>query len=485
METAKTPRRKVKTFSLRTRHLGVSAVGLILFLTTICFAEMRIAKGQLADPVASAYDPKQTHALYIPTTYTPEKKWPILFCYEARGRGRIPVELFREAAERLGWIIFSSNHSRSDDPNAPNLEVLNAMWNDSHKWFSIDERRVYATGFSGGARLAWGMGYVFPKSMAGVIGVGAGAHSEKPPTSDTPFVWYGIAGNKDFNYLELQKLDRQLGDLKIPHRVEFFKGVHEWPPADYCARSLEWMELQAMRLNRRAKDTSWIQQQFDKQLAEARKIEAANLFEAYQKYGHLQEDFQGLIDIGDVPKKVTELANAAPVKKALEERKKREEREQKFLDSFVQTLGAFRMNSEMPTFSRLRGDLKIAQLQKEAKEKGETEDGLVAQRLLETIFVQTAFYLPTYFQEQKDYERALLSLSIGTDIHSDVPWVWFNVATAQMQHGNKKKALESLKTAIDRGFKYRSWVDQEKSFDPIRNDPEFQQLLARIPAEKN
>ena len=452
-----------------------------LLLASGLFAEQRIATGELVDPVPSAYDPKQTHALYVPSNYTPDKKWPILFCYEARGRGKIPVELFREAAERYGWIIFSSNHSRSDDPNAPNLEVLNAMWSDSHKWFSLDERRIYATGFSGGARLAWGMGYIFPKSTAGVIGVGAGSHEARPPSKETAFVWYGIAGNKDFNYIEMRKLDQQLEALQIPGRTEFFDGGHEWPPAEYCTRAIEWMELQAMKRDRRPRDPVWLQHQYESRLAEARKLESSsNLFEAYEKYQHLKADFAGLLDLGDLPGKITTLSNNELIKKALAERQKRDEKELKHLNSFFQTLGGFRNSSEILTIPKLKSDLRISQFQKEASKNGQTEDGILAQRLLEYIFVQTSFYLPEYFLEKKDFKRAIVSLSIASEIHNEYPWIWCNLAVAYIGDGNKKKTMENLQMAIDRGYKNRKWIDEEKSFDPIRNDPEFQKLLSKI-----
>src|SRR5688572_7777761 len=99
---------------------------LILLMAPVALAEeQKIAKGKLTDPVRSTYDPKQTHALYVPSHYAPDKKWPLLLCFDARAQGKIPVELFREGAERLGWIIVSSNHTSSDgESGAQNLQAL-------------------------------------------------------------------------------------------------------------------------------------------------------------------------------------------------------------------------------------------------------------------------------------------------------------------------------------------------------------------------
>ena len=458
---------------------------LLLPLTFPVFAEQKIAKGQLTDPVRSAFDPQQTHAVYLPSQYAVEKRWPVLFCFDARGDGKVPVELFREAAERLGWIILSSNHSRSDDAGAKNLEVLKAMWSDAHKWFSLDDRRIYATGFSGGARLAWGTGYIFPDSIAGVIGVGAGMHEERPPSRSTTFVWYGITGNKDFNYLEVKKLDRQLAALQIPRRVAHFDGFHDWPPPEHCSRALDWMELQAMKRQKRAKDDAWVLERFNRQRAEAAGLERSlKQFAAFEKYTHLKEDFEGLLDLGDIPDRVSELAGSEIVKKELAEQRKLEEKEERLQKAFLQTLDAFSVSSEIPFARKLRADLNISRLQNEAKEKGEASyEGLMLQRVLEGIFAQTSFYLPQYFFEKKNFDSALVSLAIASEIHPDAPGIWYRMAIAHIHQGDKKRVLENLKMAIDRGLNNRKWIDEEKSFDPIRNDPAFQQLLTKIPPQ--
>jgi predicted esterase len=473
--------KKPKAYYGREMHPVLVSILLLLF-SALAFSQQAIPKGEIVDPVTSALDPTLSHAIYLPSSYTPEKKWPILYCYEARKRGRLPVELFRQAAERLGWIIVGSNDTESDNPNDRNLDALKAMWSDSHKWFSIDESRIYTTGFSGGARLAWGMGYIFPESTAGVIGVGAGAHEERRPTKDTPFVWYGIAGKTDYNYLEMRRLEDRLDELEIPNRVEFFDGSHEWPPAEYCSRALDWMELQAMKKGLRAKDDAWIGEQYEGRLEEANKLrDSSKSFEAYLQYVQLQEDFNGLLDTSSLENQLSSLANSAAIKKQLEERKKREEKEEKQVAALFQTLGAFRNGSEIPLVRRLKADLKIADFQKQSSEKGDSHEGLLFKRLLATLFSEVGFYLPQYFLQQKDYNRAIVSLSVAAEIYPESPFVWYNLAAVHSEHGDKEKSLDNLKTAIARGFKNRKWIDQDKSFDPIRNDPAFQQVLSTIP----
>ena len=71
-------------------------------------------KGQVVEKVVVARAPGQSYALYLPSTYTSDRFWPVLYMLDARGNALVPLERFREAAERFGWILVSSYNSRSD-----------------------------------------------------------------------------------------------------------------------------------------------------------------------------------------------------------------------------------------------------------------------------------------------------------------------------------------------------------------------------------
>src|SRR6187551_2176315 len=71
------------------------------------------AKGQLLEKVGCEADPAQTYALYVPSTYTAEKLWPVIYCFDPGARGRTPVERLQAAAEKYGYIVAGSNNSRN------------------------------------------------------------------------------------------------------------------------------------------------------------------------------------------------------------------------------------------------------------------------------------------------------------------------------------------------------------------------------------
>ncbi|HYE75428.1 MAG TPA: hypothetical protein VEF04_18935, partial [Blastocatellia bacterium] len=122
------------------------------YVAADCVAQ-ELPKGRVIDRIACLADPSQSYALYLPANYTEARKWPILYGFDPGGRGNQVVELFKEAAEKYGWIVVGSNNSRNG-PGVPLSTILQAFWNDTQTRFAIDERRVYATGMSGGARVA-------------------------------------------------------------------------------------------------------------------------------------------------------------------------------------------------------------------------------------------------------------------------------------------------------------------------------------------
>jgi hypothetical protein len=114
------------------------------------------------------------------------------------------------------------------------------MWTDVGKRFSINPKRIYTAGFSGGARIAMKVAFDSDQ-IAGVIASSAGF----PPghrRSDLKFVVFGTAGTEDFNYLEMRQFDQE---LSTPHRVVIFEGGHQWLPSSLAMQAVEWLEFRA------------------------------------------------------------------------------------------------------------------------------------------------------------------------------------------------------------------------------------------------
>ncbi|HSO23765.1 MAG TPA: hypothetical protein VLT81_12700, partial [Chondromyces sp.] len=107
-------------------------------------ATMRVENGVLVEGIRCLNDASQTYTLYLPHDYTADRRWPALLVFDPRGRSVHAAERFQAAAERWGWVVLSSNDTRSDGPWEPNLKAIQALWPEVHERYAVDDRRVYA-----------------------------------------------------------------------------------------------------------------------------------------------------------------------------------------------------------------------------------------------------------------------------------------------------------------------------------------------------
>jgi pimeloyl-ACP methyl ester carboxylesterase len=461
----------------------------VFFLSSFsnAIAADEFAKGTIIESVACKQDAGQSYALYLPSNYTPEKRWPIVYGFDPGARGRQPVELFQEAAEKYGYILVGSNNSR----NGPNLNlaaILQTIWEDTHTRFSIDERRVYAAGMSGGARVALGFAHLSQGQVAGVIACSAGFPTNIAPSASLPFIIYGTAGTDDFNEPELFQLDLTLESLGIPHRIEMFEGGHGWPPHVFGMRAIEWLEVQAMRRGRRARDEAFIEEQFKRALTEARgSEEAKDFYKAYTDYRALA-GFKGLKETSEFEKRAAQMKDSKETKAAFAReretafRQQRREAEIRLYqgDSPAAAPGS-RVEAEEPDSItaeiHLRSELE--NLRKEAQEKKDSTERRVARRVLEAFNVQVFQEVATLFQ-QKNYKSAAIKLEIAAKLQPNDAGTRYVPARAYALDGRKKKALDSLREAVERGFNDLANLKQNKAFDELRDEAEYKKLVQEL-----
>ena len=91
---------------------AVSAVSAASAPTAPTLAADGFARGVLIERVPLAANPEESYALYLPAGYSPDRPAPILYGFDPRARGRVPVERFQAAAERYGWVVVGSASNR-------------------------------------------------------------------------------------------------------------------------------------------------------------------------------------------------------------------------------------------------------------------------------------------------------------------------------------------------------------------------------------
>jgi predicted esterase len=327
-------------------------------------------------------DPYQ---LFLPSNYDAKKAWPIVYALDARGNAEEALQPFRAAADELGFIIASSNKSASDVSNEPNITAMREMWRDTHAKLSIDDKRVYVAGFSGTVRSAVLLALAAPGTISGIIGAGAGFPPGREPDASMKFAFFGTVGTRDFNYSEMQALDRKLSDAGIEHRIEVFPGPHEWMPPSLGREALAWLTIREMRNGTRPRDAAVIDKLWREDLARA---DAMRIVPRWRLLQQLGRDYAGLRD-------TTALATRMIDAKEYREAQKSLDRE--LADEAETIENAKRIVATSKTSAEAIRALHIDAL------KRRTDDS--AKRILNTLLGQTGFYLPREMHERGDLAR--------------------------------------------------------------------------------
>lgn len=436
-----------------------------------------LPRGRVAETVATLKDPSQTYALYLPSNYTPARRWPILYCLDPLARGPLPVRLFSEAAERFGWVVAGSNNSRNG-PVADSVKAAHALVEDTQARLSVDARRVYAAGFSGGARQSILIDQLCRHCLAGVIAAGAGYPPELKPAAPVTFALFGVAGTDDFNFPEMKALEAELTRLGATHRFESFDGGHAWPTPELAAEAVEWLELQAVKAGLRQKDEAFVADVWGRRLAEARRLEeGAESYAAYRAYASLAADFRGLRDVSEAGGRLAALGASKAVKAALKDESEQLGRQRRLVAELFEL--AERRRGEFEGRVQSAADFRglVEELRVKARAEADSGERRVARRTLNQLmarFYETAANLR--WQRARPSE-IVAALEVASEVAPRSPQIFYELAVAHAANSDRKRALAALRKAFELGFKDAAALGREPAFDALRREAEYRRLV--------
>lgn len=460
------------------------AVCWFAFVTPMIANGQELAKGVIIDKVYCATGSKQNYSVYLPSRYTADKRWPILYAFDPLARGRIPVERFQEAAEKYGYILASSNNSRNGILGNELREIITALWNDTHARFSIDERRVYATGFSGGARVANGLELLCNGCIAGVISCGAGFPPKSEASTGLSYVFFGTIGVDDFNFREMRPLERKLLSLGTVSRIITFDGAHQWPLKDLATEAVEWLELQAIRAGRRESDNSIIDSALSHAAAKLGSLDQPVEFvDRFFLLQAIAKDFKGLRDVTEYERELSRLKDSKEFKSALADEQRQLEKEQQKASEII-SLGGELSHGDGPGAALIKIRAALAPLRTKSEEKVDSSERRIARRTLYHIFAE-AFEAALYdYVPRKRYDLAISNLEFAIEVYPANPNLERELARVMMRQGSREDALSALCRAANKGFDDADAIEKDDIFSPLREDEKFRRLIGEIRASK-
>lgn len=437
-----------------------------------------LTPGKIVPKIVCAAHPEQSYALYLPSSYTTQKRWPIIYIFDPGARGMVPTQIIKDAAEEYGYILATSNNARNG-PLRPEMEAAAAMWDDTHERLWIDDQRVYTAGFSGGARLASRIAQTC-KCAHGVFLNGAGFGVDSPPGRDGAFPVFMTTGFLDFNYNELVRLDEQLSSLEVPHFLRRFDGSHEWAPAAVWPEALGWMTLQAMKEHRAPRDEAFVAKELQRFTVAAKEIEkSGNVFYASATYRQIAAAFDGLEPMDSLREHAAELE-----KNPWYRTDAKREREDLSTQSSLET-EILRVTGGLRDFVVDRSQLQqqasqmIVDLRNRCLHEKKEQKKRVLERARRGIFasmIETGEPLI----DEKNFSTAQAYLELAADARPEIPWPHLSLARCYLILGKKRDALQSLQRAKDAGLKAQDLADLETDipeFAALASDPGFQKLV--------
>ncbi len=171
--------------------------------------------------------PAESYALYLPLGYNDTAYFPLMVFFDPHGDGTVPIEKYKELADKYHFILAGSNSSKNgmdiQAVNAIAAHLLSALQSTYH----IKKERICFAGFSGGA-IAAIKAAITIGNVTHVVYCGQSANLEG---LKHPLTFLGIAGTHDMNYSNVLQLHQMLQGSPYKHYLVEWNGKHEWPDA--------------------------------------------------------------------------------------------------------------------------------------------------------------------------------------------------------------------------------------------------------------
>ena len=104
-------------------------------------------------------DTTQSYEIYLPSDYDTVKSFPLILFFDAHARGKLPLKKYQSLAEKYHFVFIGSNNSRNGFPITESQNIANSILKDALIRLNINPKLVFASGFSGGSKVACNFGF--------------------------------------------------------------------------------------------------------------------------------------------------------------------------------------------------------------------------------------------------------------------------------------------------------------------------------------
>lgn len=436
-------------------------VMLILFGLFSCKKDEGQGSGKQNSTIVRGYygaSGQYSYSVFLPSGYSPRQTYPLILAADPHGRGRKAPELFREPADAYGYIVAGLHDFTSGTPKPAKalMDGLQAIM----KRYAVDNERVILFGFSGGARVAGSLASAVPE-VRSVLLAGAGFDVRHNMENKKDFHVFLAIGKRDFNYLEMRSLKRELAGAGIDRHLEVFPGAHAYPPEHIAQAMIVWEEFKAMRnkmtpVNKKlVREFTRRQQQRIDSLMKRR-----NFYKAYKELSKTINFLEGL----SIPRQMLEKYRRLEDNPHVQEHKKEQKRLERFELQMQQTYYKAAHQKNRSWWKKQVKSLKLRIADAHGLEKD------VQMRLMN--FLRMVFFTETRKAFKTSDYRVERFIELYGLVGADNPDYLFFKAKLEAQQGDSARARKFLAKSLTQDFMHNAWIQQDSALFEIYREIE-------------
>ncbi|WP_146169868.1 hypothetical protein [Kordia periserrulae] len=431
-------------------------------------------KGKIL-PEISVNNSSETYALYLPKSFDETVLSAVVFIFDPSGNGVNGMQHFVTSAEKFNYILVASNNTKNGVPYDTNFEITNRLFATIFSTFKIDERQIYAAGFSGGSRLATAIAALTGK-IQGVIACGAGLAINKSVTpTQKMFSFIGLVGDEDMNYQEMFNTKTWLDQFSVANELFVYNDTHRWPPSEQIERAFGWLELQAYKKAIRSIDSQFVQSYFETQYKIADSLVIHNKFRAVHEYESIMRNFAPYFEIDATQQKVIAIKKSPEYQQQVAARAAIIQEENDLYEKFSKVYSNDILAAESTdNFQWWRKELH--QLNTAITQQANSPRGKMLKRLKYSIFAG-AYESSESYVAAKKYKHALYCNQLLVYFNPEKAYWYFRVAQSYAHTNDFKNTIRNLKKAKDLGLPQFERIQQLPLFAKFKQKRRFQKLF--------
>lgn len=454
---------------------------LILFLLSLQVAaqEYSVKKGVVVDNLKVNDSLSESYALYLPTTFSNTRTWPVLFLFDPGGRGKSAAQLFKSIAEEQGYLVVSSNDISSENELVKNVEIAARLMSWTTRMLPTDFKQVNTVGTMDGAKVASSVPLIFG-NIFGVVA--AGDHYMNLDLLDrkSNFAFVGIVGDEQYTSTGINLTAAALDGQNHMSAVYTYNGASDWPKPDVLFSAVGSLTLQAMRQKLRPVDQQLVNTLYQKDMLKVDKmISSGEMVPAWHLLELMSEKYDGLRSLAEVEQKQSQLRRSRTF---LEQKKKESEimaREDRLKSDL---LYYFREDVETANFENL-GWWNYQKNKLDSLAQKSPSEAKMAKRVEGFVREMAETARQEYLKKNPDLNNELLANMILTIFNPHNYNAYKRIITLSSQDNDFATALFYFEEMLKNGYRDKEGVYDIEGTLALKMTPDFNWLVKKYIGE--